>query len=175
MSKTNKPVIFNEKDVAIYNALQSNTLERGMTFAEIKEAVLAATGLTINSGNLVGAMRKKIVVSAGADIDVIVKTKRKVSVYRFITDAVNQNESGKPFNYTDNEKAVLAAAKGVEIFTLAELATAMNVERLSSGHLNALLKKGNIAKEDEVRTLEVDTKRQVATYVLGDVVPSIAA
>ena len=59
-------------------------------------------------------------------------------------------------------------------FTLAELAAAMNKERLTSGSINGLVKKGNIAKGENDRTIEVTTKSSVNVYGFVKDIPADA-
>ena len=59
-------------------------------------------------------------------------------------------------------------------FTLAELAAAMNKERLTSGSINGLVKKGNIAKGENDRTIEVTVKSSVNVYGFVKDIPADA-
>lgn len=156
MAKTNKPVTYNDNDRAIVNALKGN---EGLTLAEINEA----TGLTLVSGNIVSAMKKGLIAASG-EKEVERPVVRPVSTYSFVTDEVLIGANGKPCNYTDNEKGILGAAKGIDgEFTLADLAAAMGLEKLSSGSINGLVKKGNIAKAGS-RDVEGIAKSTVKVY-----------
>lgn len=155
-TKTNKPVTYNDNDRAIVNALKGTD---GLTLAEIKEA----TGLEIVSGHIVSAMKKGLIESIG-EREVIRPSVRKVSTYVYVDSDVRNGENGKAYNYTDGEKDVLAAAATLEgAFTLAQLATAMNREKLSSGSINGLVKKGNITKGDMVE-VPATSKSTVKIY-----------
>ena len=156
MSKTNKPVTYNDNDRAIVNALRDS---EGMTIAEINEA----TGLNLVSGNIVSAMKKGLIAKIG-EREIMRPTTRKVSTYIYVDSDVRTGANGKAYNYTEGELKVLAAAAGIDSpFTLAELASAMGLEKLSSGSINGLVKKGNITKGDE-REIEALAKSTVGVY-----------
>lgn len=156
MPKTAKPVTYNDNDRAIVNALKGN---EGLTLAEINEA----TGLSLVSGNIVSAMKKGLIAASG-EREVERPVIRPVSTYSYVTDEVLMGANGKPFNYTDGEKVILAAAKGIDgEFTLSDLADAMGLEKLSSGSINGLVKKGNIAKAGS-RDVESTAKSTVKVY-----------
>lgn len=155
MSKEAKPVVYNDNDRAIVSALKGT---EGLTLAEINEA----TGLHLVSGNIVSAMKKGLIGPVG-EKEIARPTKRTVSTYIF-QDADARMNGDKPFNYTENEKNVLAAAASIEgEFTLSDLAAAMGLEKLSSGSINGLVKKGNIAK-GEGREVEGTSKSTVKIY-----------
>ena len=153
-----KQTVFTKIDAAVVNALKGAA--DGLTLSELNEA----TGVEVKSGNLVGAVKKGLIEVIG-ERDVARPGKRKVATYVFVTADALSNSEGKTFNYTDNEKALLAVAAKMEgEFTLAELAAAMNKERLTSGSINGLVKKGNIAKGENDRTIEVTVKSSVNVY-----------
>lgn len=153
----NKPVTYSERDVAIVNALKN--APEGLTLAQLSEA----TGMEIKPGHITGAKRKGLIESIG-EVEVIKEGKRKVSTYNFVTADVLNKEDGKPHNYTDNEKAVLTVAAGIDSpFTLADLATAMGLDKLSSGRINGLVGKGNISKGEMVE-VPCSTKSSVKVY-----------
>lgn len=139
----NKPTSYTANDRAIVDALRN--APEGLTLAGLCEA----TGLELKPGHVVSAMKKGLINSIG-EVTVERPGTREVSTYNFVTADVLTN-GDKPFNYTDGEKEVLAAAAGIDSpFTLADLATAMNLDRLTSGRINGLVKKGNITKGDMV-------------------------
>lgn len=153
-----KQTVFTKTDKAIVEALKGAA--EGLTLAELNQA----TGLEVKSGHLTGAIKKGLIEAIG-EREIFRAGKRKVATYSFVTVDALSNAEGKAFNYTDNEKALLAVAGGMEgDFTLAELAVAMNKERLTSGSINGLVKKGNIAKGAEDRTIEVQVKSSVNVY-----------
>lgn len=153
-----KQTVFTKTDKAIVEALKGAA--EGLTLAELNEV----TGLEIKSGHVVGAIKKGLIEPIG-EKEIQRPGKRKVSTYVFVTADALSNAEGKAFNYTDNEKALLAAAATIEgDFTLAELATVMNKERLTSGSINGLVKKGNIAKGEADRTIDVMVKSSVNVY-----------
>ena len=150
-------ITYTEQDRAIVSALKN--AESGLTLAQINEAA----GIEIKPGHIVSAMKKGLVSSIG-EVEVDKPAKRKVSTYNFVTADVLTNAEGKPFNYTDSEKEVLAAAATFDRpFTLADLAAAMGVEKLGSGRTNGLMKKGNITKGDVV-TVPCISKTPVKVY-----------
>ena len=121
-----KQTVFTKIDSAVVNALKGAA--DGLTLSELKET----TGMEVKSGNLVGAVKKGLIEVIG-ERDVTRPGKRKVATYKFVTADALSNDEGKTFNYTDNEKALLEVAAKMEgDFTLAELAAAMNKERLTS-------------------------------------------
>ena len=153
-----KQTVFTKTDKAIVEALKG--APEGLTLAELNEA----TGLEVKSGHVVGAVKKGLIEAIG-EREIQRPGKRKVSTYVFVTADALSNAEGKAFNYTDNEKALLAVAATMEgDFTLAELAAAMNKERLTSGSINGLVKKGNIAKGEADRTIDVMVKSSVNVY-----------
>lgn len=163
-----KQTVFTKVDAAVVNALKG--APEGLTLAELNEA----TGLEVKSGHLVGAIKKGLVEAIG-ERDITRPGKRKVATYVFVTADALSNAEGKAFNYTDNEKALLAVAATMEgDFTLAELAVAMNKERLTSGSINGLVKKGNIAKGENDRTIDVTVKASVNVYGFVKDIPSDA-
>lgn len=166
MPKTAKPVTYNDNDRAIVNALKGT---EGLTLAEINEA----TGLKLVSGNIVSAMKKGLIASEG-EKEVERPVIRQVSTYSYVNSEILVGANGKPYNYTDGERTILAAASGIEgDFTLADLAKAMNVEKLSSGSINGLVKKGNIAKAG-TRDVESTAKSTVKVYVFKMDIPADA-
>lgn len=156
MPKQAKPVVYNDNDRAIVNALRDS---EGMTIAEINEA----TGLSLVSGNIVSAMKKGLIAKIG-EKEIVRPTTRKVSTYIYVDSDVRMGANGKAYNYTEGELKVLGAASQIDSpFTLAELASAMGLEKLSSGSINGLVKKGNITKGDE-REVEASAKSTVGVY-----------
>lgn len=153
MAKETK-IVYSDNDRAIVNALKGT---EGLTLSEMN-----ANGLEIKPGHIVSAMKKGLIAKIG-EREVMRPAKRKVSTYVFVTaDALTNGD--KAFNYTDNERKVLSAAGSIEgEFTLAELATAMGLEKLSSGSINGLVKKGNISKGEQ-REVIYDSKTTVGVY-----------
>lgn len=163
-----KQTVFTQTDKAIVSALKGAA--EGLTLAELNEA----TGIEIKSGHVVGAVKKGLIEAIG-EREVTRPAKRKVATYVFVTADALSNAEGKAFNYTDNEKALLAVAGTMEgDFTLAELAVAMNKERLTSGSINGLVKKGNIAKGENDRTVDTVAKSSVNVYGFVKDIPADA-
>lgn len=153
-----KTKTFTQIDCAVVNALKENP--NGLTIAELCEI----TGLEVKPGHVVGSVKKGLIEVIGSR-EVMRPTKRNVSLYEFVTADELKNAEGKAFNYTDGEKAVLAAAATIASpFALEDLAKAMGKERLTSGSINGLVKKGNICKLDEVRQVPGFAKKDVNVY-----------
>lgn len=160
-----KTIVYTDNDRAIVNALKGT---EGLTLSELN-----ATGLELKSGHIVSAMKKGLIETIG-EKEVIRPTTRKVSTYNFVDADVHMGENGKAFNYTDNEKHVLEVAGGIESpFTLAKLAEAMGVEKLSSGSINGLVKKGNITKGEMVE-VPAESKSNVKVYGFVKDIPADA-
>ena len=170
-----KAKVLSEKDRAIVAALKS-TAPEPLDMSMIAELIKP---LTIVSGNIVSAMSKGLIVKAG-ETEMPCTVKREVFTYSFVTDEVLKNEDGKEFNYTAGEKEILAAAKenfgGTEHqpFILTHLAAAMGKDKLSSGSINGLVKKGNFVKGEKVQVY-ADSTRMVNVYALADDVDAILA
>lgn len=155
MAKETK-IVYTDNDRAIVNALRNS---EGLTLAELCDA----TGIELKPGHVVSAMKKGL-IAANGEREVIRPTTRKVSTYVYVDSDIHTGDNGKAFNYTDNEKNVLSAASNIDSpFTLAQLATAMGLERLSSGSINGLVKKGNITKGDMVE-VPAESKTTVKVY-----------
>ena len=157
MANTNKNT-FTAHAKAIVEALKGNL--DGLTIAELT----AITGMEIKSGHVVSLSKRGYVEVIG-EREVMRPAKRKVATYVYVTSDVLNKEDGKPFNYTDGETAVLAAAAGFDgPFSLADLAAAMNKERMTSGSINGLVKKGNIARGENDLTIDTLAKSSVNVY-----------
>lgn len=149
-------VKYNDNDRVIVATLKGT---EGLTLAEIN----AATGMEFKPGHIVAAMRKGLIESVG-EREVLRPSKKTVSTYVFATSDAMVKEDGKPHNYTDGERAILAAASSIDSpFTLADLASAMGVEKLSSGSINSLVKKGNITKGEQI-VIPTTAKSLVKVY-----------
>ena len=160
--------IYSKNDVAIVNALKG--AEDGLTLAEINKAV----GFELKPGNITGAVRKGLIEVIG-ERDSFRPSKRKVSLYAFVTAEALKNAEGKVSNYTDNEKLVLNAAATFDgPFSLADLAVVMNKDRMSSGSINGLVKKGNIVKTDAMREVPTTVKKPVNVYAFVKDIPADA-
>lgn len=163
-----KEKVFTKNDVAIVNALKE--APEGLTLAEIA----TATGLEIKPGHVVGACKKGLIQVIG-EREIERAGKRKVATYKLVTADALTNAEGKAYNYTDNEKALMAVAATIDgEFTLAELAVAMNKERITSGSTNGLVKKGNLVRGENDRTIEVVVKASVNVYGFVKDIPADA-
>lgn len=156
-----KKIVYTANDIAIVKALEA---QGDQTLAQLNES----TGLKLVAGHIVGAMRKGLIAPSG-QVEVNKPATRKVNTYTFVTADPIANPNGKGnYNYTDGEAEVLKAAGSFEgRFTLEELASAMHLDKLSSGRINGLVKKGNIAKGDQVELASIKVST-VNTYALCD-------
>lgn len=167
-----KQIKYTDNDRAIVSALKN--APEGLTIAEVNEA----TGLNIQPGSFTSAVRKGLIAVADEKREVIRMQKRPATLYRFVTadtlTTVDKKGNTVPANYTDNEKKVLAAAAsfGDQEFMLCELAEAMGVEKLSSGAITGLVRKGNIAKNEEKVIREVPKPFPVNVYLFVADIPS---
>lgn len=161
-----RKIVFTDNDRAIVNALRDS---EGLTLAELRDV----TGIDLKPGHVVAAMRKGLIASIG-EKEIFRPSTREVSTYVYVNSDVATNAKGQACNYSENESNVLKAAASFEgAFTLAELASAMGVEKLSSGSINGLVKKGNIAKGD-MREIETTSKSKVKVYGFVSEIPEVA-
>lgn len=145
----NKNIVYNANDRLIVNILKD--APDGLTLAEINER--APEGTVLKPGNITSAARKGLIAPIG-EREVTRMGKKTITFYGLVDAEPRAGADGKTFNYTDSEKAILAAIVGMENkdkFTLEDLAIAMGREKVYSGSINALVnKKGNLAKVDTV-------------------------
>lgn len=164
-----KQITYTENDRAIVNALKG--AESPMTLAQINEA----TGFNLVekhlvAGHLVSAMRKGLIAKAG-EVAVEKNGTRKVYTYNFVTADVMNKPDGKPFDYSDKEKEILAAAAKMDgAFTLTALSEKVG-HRVVSGSTNGLIKKGNLTRGEQVE-VPCKVKTTVATYVFVKDIPT---
>lgn len=147
------------KDKVEIVELLKNT-PNGLTLAELS----AALNRTIPTGTIAGLVKAGFIEAIG-EREISTVGNAKVSVFRFITADILMNEGGKPYDYSESAKEVLRAAAAIEggLFTLADLSAAAG-HKLCSGHINHLVKKGNIEKTDEIRKVARANKREVNVY-----------
>jgi serine protease inhibitor len=158
-----KVITYSETDRAIVSALNGS---EGMTFAALKDA----TGMNLVAGHISSALRKHLIKKVGS-VEIQRPVTRTVSTYCYADSDIKENEKGKAYNYTDGEREVLDAASKMDgEFTLAQLASAMGLEKLSSGRINSLVKKGNITKGNGAE-VESFSKSEVGVYAI-DSIPS---
>lgn len=164
MSNTPKPINYTANDRAIVAALKG--AEKPMTLAELNETA----GVKFLAGHIVSAMKKGLIAKAG-EVDIEKPGTRKVSTYNFVTVEALVKADGKPFNYTDSEKEILAAASSIDSpFTLTDLSNAMG-RKITSGSTNGLIKKGNLSKGEQV-AVECMVKSTVSVYVFANDIPN---
>lgn len=156
-----KQIMYKDNDFTIVNVLREHP--EGLTLAEI----VAATGVEMKAGSITSALSKNLIVRIG-DVKTIRPSRRQVNVYSLITDELLTDEKGKTFNYSDSEKAIMAVLKGAEKpMTLAEIAIALNVEKLSSGAINGLVgKKHNVKLVDKVEVIVMAAGTPVGKYAV---------
>lgn len=158
-----KVITYSETDRAIVGALNGS---EGMTFAALKDV----TGMKLVAGHISSALRKHLIKKVGS-AEIQRPVTRTVSTYCYSDSDIKENEKGKAYNYTDGEREVLDAASKVDgEFTLAQLASVMGLEKLSSGRINSLVKKGNITKGNGAE-VESFSKSEVGVYAI-DSIPS---
>lgn len=163
MEKERK-VTYTDNDRAIVNALRDS---EGLTLAELRDA----TGIDLKPGHVVSAMKKGLIASIG-EREILRPSVREVSTYIYVNSDIALNAKGQACNYSEGETNVLKAAAGFDgPFTLAELASAMGLEKLSSGSINGLVKKGNITKGD-MREIETQSKSKVKVYGFVSEIPA---
>ena len=164
MSEKERKVTYSDNDRAIVNALRDT---EGLTLAELREA----TGIDLKPGHVVSAMKKGLIASIGEG-EILRPATREVSTYIYVNSDIAVNGKGQACNYSEGETNVLNAASKIDgPFTLAELADAMGLEKLSSGSINGLVKKGNIAKGD-MREIETQSKSKVKVYGFVSEIPA---
>lgn len=164
-----KQITYTENDRAIVNALKG--AESPMTLAQINEATdFNLVQKHLVAGHLVSAMRKGLIAKAG-EVAVEKNGTRKVYTYNFVTADVMNKPDGKPFDYSDKEKEILAAAAKMDgAFTLTALSEMVG-HRVVSGSTNGLIKKGNLTRGEQVE-VPCKVKSTVATYVFVKDIPA---
>lgn len=153
-----KNIVWNDAAKAIVKTLAES--DKPLTLAEIN----AISGVEILPGNITGLIKKGVILNVGKT-DALVPSKRKVSLYAFVTAEPQTNPAnGKICNYTDTERAILATIKDADApMTLAQISEAMG-RTLISGNINGLVTKGNVAVAGEVE-VPCMSKKKVSKYV----------
>ena len=157
-----KEIKYTEKDKLIVANLTGE-----MTLTELNAAIKAndENADELKIGSVTSAIRKGFVEVAG-EKEATGKTNREVCTYEFVTKEALKNTDGKDFNYTDGEKEILGVLENTEgALALAEIATALGKDKLGSGSINGLVKKGNVIKAG-TKSVAATTKRVVKTYRL---------
>lgn len=140
---------YSQKQVDIINVLADNP--DGLTIAQMSEIL----GAKVQPGTVTGLVRAGLVTPVGV-VQVKRPTRDQVSTY-----AVANADFIEDKKYSDSEKKILAAARTLEApFTLAQLAEATGIARVTAGHINGLMKVGNLCmtdvKIDVVRYVQVE-------------------
>lgn len=153
-----KTITWNDAAKAIVKTLADS--DKPLTLAEIN----VVSGVEILPGNITGLIKKGVILNVGKT-DALVPSKRKVSLYAFVTAEPQTNPAnGKICNYTDTERAILATIKDAdEPMTLAQISEAMG-RTLISGNINGLVTKGNVSMAGEVE-VPCMSKKKVSQYV----------
>lgn len=153
-----KTITWNDAAKAIVKTLAES--DKPLTLAEIN----AISGVEILPGNITGLIKKGVILNVGKT-DALVPSKRKVSLYAFVTAEPQTNPAnGKICNYTDTERAILTTIKDADApMTLAQISEAMG-RTLISGNINGLVTKGNVAVAGEVE-VPCMSKKKVSQYV----------
>ena len=153
-----KTIVWNDAAKAIVKTLADS--DKPLTLAEIN----AISGVEILPGNITGLVKKGVILNVGKT-DAVVPSKRKVSLYAFVTaEPQTSPATGKICNYTETESAILATMKNAnELMTLAQISEAMG-RTLISGNINGLVTKGNVAIAGEVE-VPCMSKKKVSLYV----------
>lgn len=153
-----KNIVWNDAAKAIVKTLADS--DKPLTLAEIN----AISGVEILPGNITGLIKKGVILNVGKT-DALVPSKRKVSLYAFVTaEPQTSPATGKICNYTDTERAILATIKDADApMTLAQISEAMG-RALISGNINGLVTKGNVAVAGEVE-VPCMSKKKVSKYV----------
>lgn len=153
-----KTITWNDAAKAIVKTLAES--DKPLTLAEIN----AISEVKILPGNITGLIKKGVILNVGKT-DALVPSKRKVSLYAFVTAEPQTNPAnGKICNYTETESAILATIKDAdEPMTLAQISEAMG-RTLISGNINGLVTKGNVAIAGEVE-VPCMSKKKVSKYV----------
>jgi hypothetical protein len=164
---TKNKINYTEKDRLIVSILKESEVD--LTLAQISERA----GMPIAPGTITAAINKGLVAKTG-EVEVAKPGKRQVATYVLVDTEARVNEKGKPVNYTDGEKKIMEVLGASETpMTLAQIATALGVEKLTSGAINGLVKKGNVAKGDMVE-VAVMGKAKVSVYEYVADVPTDA-
>ena len=172
-TNTNKTIKYTENDKLIVANLTGE-----MTLADLNAAIKAndENAKEIKIGSVNSAIRKGFVEVAGErEIITPLKKGNERTTYAFVTKEVLKNAEGKDFNYTDGEKEILGVLENTEdALALAEIAAALGKDKLGSGSINGLVKKGNVIKAGTKR-MAGTTKRTVKTYVLVEGAATLVA
>ena len=156
-----KTTTWNDAAKAIVKTLADS--DKPLTLAEIN----AVSGVEVLPGNITGLVKKGVILNVGKTV-IAVPSKRKVSLYAFVTAEPQTNPAnGKICNYTETETAILATIKDTDApMTLAQISEAMG-RTLISGNINGLVTKGNIAIAGEAE-VPCMSKKKVSQYVNND-------
>lgn len=145
--------VYSDTARAIVKALSAS--DKPMYMAQISEA----TGLDIKPGHLTAAVKKGLIVKTGEE-EFMRPSKRKIGVFTL-------GEIDDDAKLTDNEKAIIDAAKSIgEFFTCADLSDKLGKKAI----VGSLVKKGILVRDhdDEV---ESTSKAKRSLYTVAEVLP----
>lgn len=141
---------YTEKDRLVCSLVKDTN---GLSIAEMSEKA----GVAISAGSITSAIKKGLIEKL-EEREVMRPGVKKVNTYHF--DGV-----GDEVKLTEKETEIVNALDGHdEYFTLADLAKIMNREKMSSGSINGLVKKGVLSKGDE---LELPTSKKATIGIYG--------
>lgn len=149
-----KKINYTDMDRKIVSILK----EGDMTLAELSDRA----GMPVVAGHVVSAMKKGLIAKSG-EKEIVKPAKKEVCTYTFVTADPLNKADGSAYNYSDNEKAILASASSFTgAFTLADLCDKVGT-KVAPGSVTSLVKKGNLAKGDKIE-LPTSKTSKVAVY-----------
>ena len=159
MTKTIKNVKMNDTRIAIINALKAS--KEPMTLAQIAKAI----GVEKVSTGTTNAMVSTGMIKKADTIEVDKEAVREVCTYT-IGKTELKNTKLTPTKIRTDIIDTLRAAKSP--LSLAQIAEALGVEKVSSGTTNAMVKAGVIEKTDKTVCVITHRKAPVTRYVIGE-------
>lgn len=129
--------VYSQMQVNIVNLLAQ--YPDGLTIAQMSEKL----GTKVQPGTVNGLVRANLVSPIGV-VQIERPVKDKVCTY-----AMGNPDKVEGKNYSDNELKIMdSMAKMEGSFTLAQLAEVVGIARVTPGHINGLVKVGNMVKTD---------------------------
>ena len=158
-----KKITYTKTAVAVINVLKEAS--DGLTLSEIS----AATGLDVKSGTVVALVKRGNVAVIGSR-EIERPTIKKINSYTYVGVAADTD-----VKLTETEQKVLPLVKELPAgFVLADLAKAMGKDKITSGYINGLVKKGFIEKAGVIE-VPTTTKSEVNVYGFVADIPADAA
>lgn len=159
MTKTIKNVKMNDTRIAIINALKAS--KEPMTLAQIAKAI----GVEKVSTGTTNAMVSTGMIKKADTIEVDKEAVREVCTYTIGKTALKDTKLTPTKIRTDIVDTLRAAKSPL---SLAQIAEALGVEKVSSGTTNAMVKAGVIEKTDKTVCVIAHRKAPVTRYVIGE-------